>query len=103
MQNGIENYNDHYFLSPTRIGKDGKPRRMGEVESYLNGVIRAGDMGAAICYCLGIDSYAEVKEVMEIPENSSVSRPGMNYYQQVSNLAVCNEKNAKANCIVWIW
>lgn len=42
-------------------------RDIPECRSYREGVLRPGDMGAAILYAFGIDSYDDVRRILSIP------------------------------------
>ena len=44
-------------------------RDIPECRSYGMGIIRPGDMGAAVLYALGIDSYDDVRRILSIPRS----------------------------------
>ena len=44
-------------------------RDIPECRSHAMGIIRPGDMGAAVLYALGIDSYEEVRRILSVPDD----------------------------------
>ena len=50
-------------------------RDIPESRSYAMGIIRPGDMGAAVLYALGIDSYDEVRRILSVPEGDPRALP----------------------------
>ena len=58
MQYGLENYKKKYYLE----NKDGlwKP--------YANKFLNPNDMASCLCYALGIESYDDICQLLDIPE-----------------------------------
>ena len=84
MQEGIHNYNNYYFLEkgPDLLNK-----------TYHAGVIRAGDMGAALCFARDIFNFQDVLEIDE--DDPRCSRPGFDFHDQVYGITEFSERTPK--------
>ena len=86
----------HYILNPIRyvlryrIGYNAnmylKNIHQSENKSWYMGIIRPGDMGAAILYALGIRDYASVQRIFDIPNDPTILPGDTNCLEQAQIL-----------------
>lgn len=54
-----------------------------ESQSYEKHILRPGDMGAALCYAFGVDSYAEACALLGIPQDNPRALPDTTFIDQL--------------------
>jgi len=72
----LAHYDRDYFLG----------RNCPEQNSYRLGILRPGDMGAAMCYALGYKDYGNVCYALDIPEDNCRFLPDITMREQVNNI-----------------